>query len=32
MAHESKVSTLWLFKEKFADPCFKLLCFRIIVT
>ena len=29
--HKPEVFTVWLFKEKFIDSHFKMLCFRIIV-
>ena len=31
MTHKSAIFTIWPFKAKFADPCFKLMYFRIIV-
>lgn len=32
MAHKSKTVTIQALKEKFADLCLKLLCFRIIIA
>ena len=32
ITHKPEVFTIWLFKEKFIDFRFKMLCFRIIVT